>query len=178
MAALLIMTASCATGERHYDQGIDAATGKPQWVIQGSQTSKTHRGRVFLGVGEAQTSGEFSRQATAANLRAKDELERMLERFIEVVSRDYIASGAAVSAGFLENQAPRYINEMTGVVLPKVQIKEHWVDQDNEKIFAIAEIEYPQVVSLITESSAVNRGFKDYLKSRGELVFDRIATQH
>ena len=35
-----------------------------------------------------------------------------------------------------------------------------------------------QVVSLIDNSSTVNPGFKDYLKDRGELVFDRIATQH
>jgi hypothetical protein len=174
----LILIVSCATSERHYDQRLDSATGKPQWVLNGTQTSKTERGRIFLGVGEAQTNVEFSRQATAANQRAKDELEQMVERFIEVVSRDYIASGTAVSAGFLEHQAPRYITEMTSIVLPKAQIMEHWVDRNSERIFAIAEIEYNQVVSLLYESSTVNAGFKDYLKDRGELVFDRIATQH
>ena len=174
----LILVASCATSERHYDQRIDVASGKPQWVLHGTQTSKTERGRIFLGVGEAQTNGEFSRQATTANRRAREELEQMVQRFIEVVSRDYIASGAAAPAGFQEHQAPRYITEMTGLVLPKAQIMEHWVDRDSEKIFAIAEIDYSQLVSLIDESSAVNPGFKDYLKDRGELVFDRIATQH
>ncbi|WP_455222543.1 hypothetical protein [Kaarinaea lacus] len=174
----LILIASCTATNHHYDQSIDVETGKPQWVMHGTQTSKTERGRIFLGVGEAQTNGEFSRQATAANRRAKEELEHMLERFIEVVSRDYIASGAAAPAGYLEHQAPHYVTEMTRIVLPNAQIMEHWVDEDSEKIFAIAEIDYLQVVSLIEESSAVNPGFKDYLKSRGELVFDRIATQH
>ena len=174
----LTLIVSCAANEHHYDQTIDAATGKPQWVLQGTQTSKTERGRIFLGVGEAQTSGEFSRQATAANRRAREELEQMVQRFIEVVSRDYIASGAAAPAGFQEHQAPRYITEMTSIVLPKAQIMEHWVDQDSDKIFAIAEIDYSRVVTLLDESTAVNPGFKNYLKDRGELVFDRIATQH
>jgi hypothetical protein len=174
----LIMVVSCSTPSHHFDQSIDASTGKPQWVLQGTQTSKTERGRIFLGVGEAATEGEFSRQATAANRRAKEELAQMVERFIEVVSRDYIASGAAAPAGYQENQAPHYVNEMTSIVLPQAQILEHWVDDDSEKIFAIAEIDYPQLVSLIEQSAVVNPGFKVYLKSRGELVFDRIATQH
>lgn len=174
----LILIVSCSTANHHYDQSVDVTTGKPQWVLHGTQTSKTERGRIFLGVGEAQTNGDFSRQASAANRHAREELEQMVERFIEVVSRDYIASGAAAPAGYMANQAPHYVTEMTGIVLPKAQIMEHWVDQDREKIFAIAEIDYPQLVSLIEESSTVNPGFKDYLKSRGELVFDRIATQH
>lgn len=175
--ALLIVIASCASSERHYDQKVDD-TGKPQWVVQGTHTSKTERGRSFLGVGAAPTRGEFSRQASAANLRAKGELERMVERFIEVVSRDFLASGAAAHAGFLEYQAPQQINEMTSIVLPNAQIMEHWVDPNGDKIFAIAEIDYPQVVSLLSSSSKVNPGFKSYLKSSGEQVFDRIARQH
>lgn len=175
--ALLIVIASCASTERHYDQKVDD-TGKPQWVVQGTHTSKTVRGRSFLGVGAAQTSGEFSRQASAANQRAKDELERMVERFIEVVSRDYLASGSAQPSGYLENEATKRIIEMTSIVTPNAQIMEHWVDQDSDKIFAIAEIDYSQVVSLLSSSSKVNPGFKGYLKSSGEQVFDRIARQH
>ena len=175
--ALLIVLASCASTERHYDQKLDNS-GTPQWVVQGTHTSKTDSGRIFLGVGAASTQGEFSRQASAANLRAKDELERMVERFIEVVSRDYLASGAAQPAGFQEHEAMQRVVEMTSIVIPNAQIMEHWVDQDRDKIFAIAEIDYSQVVSLLSSSSKVNPGFKSYLKNSGEQVFDRIARQH
>jgi hypothetical protein len=176
--ALLMVTVACTTTERRYDQWLDTATGKPQWVLQGTQTSKSIQGRFFWGVGEASAAGEFSRQADTANQRAKDELQKMVERFIEVISRDYIASGAAAQAGFLEHQATRYINEMTAIVLPEVKIMEHWVDQGGRKIFAIAELEYNRMVSLLAGSSQVNPGFKDYLRSKGESVFDHIATRH
>ncbi|WP_455218762.1 hypothetical protein, partial [Kaarinaea lacus] len=76
--ALLIVIASCASTPSHIDQKLDES-GKPQWVVQGTQTSKSQHGRSFLGVGVAQTNGEFSRQALAANQRAKEELERMVE---------------------------------------------------------------------------------------------------
>ena len=174
---LLIALVSCSTGSKGHYNTVTDASGKPGWVSQGTQTSRTPDGRIFLGVGMAQTSGEFARQASAANEQAKKEIERMVGRFIEVVSRDYLASGAAQSAGFLEHEANRYINEMTSIVLPKARIKEHWVDSKSDRIFAIAEIEYPNVVSLLYSSSMVNPGFKTYLKKQGELVFDRIATQ-
>ncbi len=174
---ILVLVSACSSAERHYDQTTDAS-GKPGWVEYGTQTSKTAIGRIFLGVGVAKTDGEFARQATAANERAKQEVERMISRFIEVVSRDYIASGDAEPSGYLANEAQQYINEMTNIVLPGAKIMEHWVDSRNDKIFAIAEIDYPKVVSLLSTSGQVNSGFKTYLKDKGQSVFDRIATQH
>ena len=177
LLVLISSLAGCATPERHYDQSKDA-TGKPGWVSYGTQTSKTSRGRIFLGVGVAKTAGEFARQAAAANQRARKEVERMLSRFIEVVSRDYIATGTAEPSGYMSNEASQHIIEMTSLVLPGTKIMEHWVDSQNSKIFAIAEIDYPKVIALLSTSSEVNPGFKTYLKNKGKLVFDRIATQH
>lgn len=174
---IIFLASGCASSARHYDQTKDAS-GKPGWVEYGTQTSKTQAGRIFLGVGVARTSGEFTREATAANEHAKKEIERMISRFIEVVSRDYIATGAAEPSGYLANEAHRYIDEMTNIVLPNAKIMEHWIDSRNDKIFAIAEIDYPKVVSLLSSSGQVNPGFKVYLKSKGHSVFDRIATQH
>ncbi len=177
ITVLLIMIVSCATVEHHYAQGVDDS-GKPQWVVLGTHTLKSKNGRSFFGVGAAPTTGEFSRQASAANLRAKDELEQMVERFIEVVSRDYIASGSATPSGYLVSEAPRQIFEMTNLVVPNAQVKEHWIDSKNNQIFAIAEIDYYQLVSALDASTKVNPGFKNYLKGRGEQVFDRIARQY
>lgn len=173
----LITLGGCGSSVKHYDQTLDAS-GKPGWVSYGTQTSKTTDGRTFLGVGVAKTTGEFARQATAANEQAKEEIKRMISRFIEVVSRDYIATGAAEPSGYLANEAHNYINDMTNIVLSSTKIKEHWVDNRNDEIFAIAAIDYPKVVSLLSTAGNVNSGFKIYLRNKGANVFDRIATQH
>ena len=174
---IILLVSACASTERHYDQSKDAS-GKPGWVEYGTQTSKMSGSRTFLGVGVASTTGDFTHEATMANERARKEIERMVSRFIEVVSRDYIATGAAEPSGYLANEAHRYISEMTNIVLPSAKIMEHWVDNNNDKIFAIAEIDYPKLVSLLSSSGQVNSGFKSYLKKKGHSVFDRIATQH
>jgi len=174
----IFVLSACGSTPGHYNQNVDTA-GKPAWVNFGTQTSKTPTDRIFLGVGVANTTqGEFARQASAANEHAKLEVERMVSRFIEVVSRDFIATGSAEPSGYFANEAPRYISEMTHIVMPGAKIMEHWVDHSNDRIFAIAEIDFPQVVTLLSTSSQVNRGFMVYLKDKGSLVFDRIATQH
>lgn len=173
----LFLLAGCASTEQHYNRSVDD-TGKPGWVNYGTQTSKTREGRIFFGVGVAKTGGEFARQATAANQHARQEIERMVSRFIEVVSRDYIATGNAEPSGYHANEANRYIAAMTNIVLPSAKIMEHWVDEQNKKIFAIAELDYPKVVTLLSTSAQVNPGFKSYLRNKGQAVFDRIATQH
>ena len=174
---LVVMVVGCASSGNKYDQSVDAS-GKPGWVSHGTQTSKTTVGRTFLGVGVARTKGEFAREATAANKLAKKEIERMLSRFIEVVSRDYIASGSAKPSGYVAHEASHSIGEMTDIVLANTMIKEHWVDSRNDKIFAIAEIDFPKVVSLLATSGSVHSGFKVYLQNKGKSVFDRIATKH
>jgi hypothetical protein len=177
LGLLITVLAGCSSAPRHYDQSVDDK-GRPQWVVHGTQTSKTKRGRIFLGVGVVQIQGDFSRQANTANARARDELARMLNRFIEVVARDYIASGEAQSAGFMPNEAPRYINDMTSLALSRAEVLDHWVDQSSNKIFASAQISYPRVHRQLADSSRVNSGFKRYLNQHGEQVFDRIATEH
>lgn len=174
---IIMLSSGCASTQRHYDQSKDS-TGTPGWVNHGTQTAKLSEGRTFLGVGVANTTGEFNREAAAANQRARQEIQRMISRFIEVVSRDYIATGAAEPSGYLPNEASQHITEMTQIVLPNAKIMEHWIDSRNDKIFAIAEIGYPKVVSLLTESKQVNPGFIVYLRDKGQSVFDRIATQH
>lgn len=176
LLSMLLLTA-CGSVQRHYDQAL-GANGKPNWVAQGTQTAKTEKGRIFLGVGVARIQDELSREANEANLLAREELERMLTRFIEVVARDFIASGKAQAAGFLPNEAPVFIGKMTGLVATKGQVMDHWVDPKGRNIYAIAELDYPQVRSMLATSPAVNAGFREYLNQQGELIFDRIATQH
>ncbi|MGD8558143.1 MAG: hypothetical protein PVG89_10800 [Gammaproteobacteria bacterium] len=177
VTALIILITGCGTVQRHYDRNVDE-TGKPQWVVHGTQTSKTSQGRVFLGVGVVNTQGDFSREASTANNRAREEVAGTVARFIEVAVRDYMASGNAEPAGFLPNEAPHYIDAMTQLVMPHAKVMEHWVDSEHHKIFAIAEIDYPQVQTVLYDSPKVHRGFKTYLNQHGEQVFDRIATQH
>jgi len=177
LTLLVMLLINCAVPVARYDQGIDAS-GKPNWVSIGTQTSITAQGRVFIGVGYADTQGDFQQQANMVNNIAKQEVERMLQRYIEVMSRDYLARDVKGKAGYTEQITQNNISKVTAIILSNARIMEHWIDRDNKRIFAVAEIEYPQVASIILGSKQVNPDFKEFLKTHGEAVFDRIATHH
>jgi len=177
VTAWLMLGTGCSVPVGHYDQGVDA-TGKPNWVTIGTQTSKTDRGRIFVGVGSASTQGDFERQSNLANIVAKKEIETMLERYIEVVTRDFLAKDIKEAPTFKDQVSYRQIGDMAALVMPNAQILDHWIDQKNKQIYAIAEVDYPQLVSILTQSDTVKPELKKYLTQKGEQVFDRIATSH
>lgn len=177
MTLLATLLTNCAVPQAHYDQGVDAG-GKPNWVAIGTQTSTTTRGRIFIGVGEGNVKSDFERQSSRINQMAKQEIERMLGRYIEVLVRDYLASGAARKAGFQEKDVSHQISTMTEILMPSAQILDHWLDPANDRLYAIAEIEYTQMVAILVNAQQVNAGIKQFLKQKGESVFDRIATYH
>ena len=177
VTAWLLLAYGCSVPIGHYDQGVDA-TGKPNWVTIGTQTSKTARGRIFVGVGSASTQGDFERQSNLANIVAKQEVQSMLERYIEVATRDFLARDVKEAPTFKDQVSYRQIGKMAELIMPNAQILDHWIDQKNKQIYAIAEVDYPQVVSILTRSDVVKPELKKFLTQKGEQVFDRIATSH
>jgi len=174
---LVLQIAACASQEVHFINEKTDAKGKPQWATQGTTTLKSKRGRAFLAVGTAPTEGDFSTQASVASQRAKLQAELILSRFFEVVSRDYIATGSAESAGYTAQDVSLNVNKTTSIILPYMQIMEHWHDAENNKIYAITAMDYRQVIERVIAAASVNTGFKAYFTAQGETIFDRIATQ-
>ncbi|NOZ54361.1 MAG: hypothetical protein GXP08_14725 [Gammaproteobacteria bacterium] len=177
LGLILLQISGCTSNEVVLFNKTTDTNGKPQWVSQGTVTLKSKRGRTFLAVGAASTQGAFSAQASVANQRAKLQAELILKRFFDVVSRDYIATGAAEIAGYTVQDVPQNVSKTTAVILPYMQIKEHWHDVENNMIYAITGIDYRQVVERVSEAVLINAGFKAYLKAQGNDIFDRIAIQ-
>jgi len=177
LGLLILQMVACASQEAHFLNDKTDAKGKPFWVTQGTTTLKSKQSRAFLAVGTAPIDGALSIQASIANQRAKVQAELILNRFFEVVSRDYIATGSAESAGYTTQDAPQHVSKTTAVILPHMQIMDHWHDTENNRIYAVTGMEYPQVIKRVLAATSVNSGFKTYLAAEGNSIFDRIATQ-
>lgn len=176
---LAMTTAACvSSGEVLYNRAVNEA-GKPNWVTDGTMTLTSSKGRAFVAVGSANTLGEeFALQATKANLRSKNEMEKMVSRFVAVTARDYIATGAAEDMGFTTPEVEANTQAITGVVMRHAHVLEHWVDNREKEVYAISEISYEKVAEIINEETSVNDGFKVFLNKKGQAIFDRIATDH
>lgn len=172
VGALLV---ACSGGTNvESDLGI---SGAPEWVNEGTSMLKTKQGRLLHGVGSAPVLGDFSLQTSTADNRARAEVARILSSYMEIASRDYIASGKAADANFTEQSVSRQIDNISRINLTGVRIIGHWRDPKNDTVFSIAELDLDAVSQILAGVEEMNAGLKAYLDSAGKDIFDRIATQ-
>lgn len=173
LVLLALLTACSSKTTVESDLAIE---GAPDWVNEGTNILKTKDGRLFHGVGSAPPLGDFSLQTSTADNRARAEVARILSSYMEIVSRDYIASGKAGEAGFTEQSVSRQIDNITRINLTGVRIIAHWRDdKKNSVIYSLAELDMDQVKSILGRVGDMNAGLKQYLDKQGGKIFDRIA---
>jgi hypothetical protein len=151
--------------------------GIPLWVKQGSNIVNTGTGRVFLGVGSAPMLGDFSLQTATANNRARAEVGRVLSSYMEIVSRNYIASGQAREANFNAQSVAKQIDKIDGLDLTNIQVIDHWRDEKNNVMYAVAKLDMKKAKSSLKRDEIIHNGLRNYINEEGDTIFDRIA-QH
>lgn len=166
---------ACA-GEPTLNASTDAS-GVPVWVNEGSNILTSKQGRHFHGVGSAPMLGDFSLQTVTADNRAKAEVARVLASYMEIVSRDYIASGDADAAGFNGQDVPQQMRQLEKIRLDDVEVIGHWQDKDTKTVYAIAEVDMETVRKALQAEAELNPGLKAYLDAKGDTIFDRISTE-
>ena len=174
LATMALFLFACASNST-VDQTADAS-GVPLWVNEGSNILTSKEGRRFHGVGSAPALGDFSLQTSTADNRARQEIARILASYIEIVSRDFIATGDAAQAGFTEQTVARQMDNVSSIDLTGIRVAGHWQDEDSKVIYSIATVDMQQVREVITQSVNLNSGLRNFISREGDSIFDRIAT--
>ena len=151
--------------------------GAPDWVNEGTQILKTGGGRLFHGVGSAPPLGDASLQTSAADDRARAEVARVLSSYMNVVSKDYVASSTAGERSAAEQSLSREIENVTRLNLSGARIIGRWRDPKTDAIYALAELDLRQVKDTVNTIEEMSRGFHDYVDRHGETIFDRMAEE-
>lgn len=165
---------ACA-GNETVDQAADAS-GVPLWVNEGSNILTTKQGRRFHGVGSAPALGDFSLQTSTADKRARQEIARILASYIEIVSRDFIATGDAAQVGFTEQTVARQMDNVSSIDLTGIEVVGHWQDENSKVIYSIATVDMQQVREVLNKATDLNSGLRSFISREGDSIFDRIAT--
>lgn len=171
--AMMFAAAGCSSGPTKVESDM-GLKGVPDWVNEGTATLKTKDGRLFHGVGSAEVIGDLSFQTSVADDRARAEIARILTSYMEVVSRDYVASQQAQEEGYTQATASREISNVTKVNLSGARIIGHWRDMKSGIVYSIAELDMEQVKSTLEQVSAMNEGLKSHIQAQGDNIFDRI----
>jgi hypothetical protein len=165
---------ACASGSS-INETADA-NGVPVWVNEGSSILTSNDGRRFHGVGSAPMLGDFSLQTATADNRARSEINRILASYVEIVSRDFIASGDAEESGFSAQNVAKQIDELANIDLTGIHVIGHWQDKQRNIIYSIAEMDMQQVREVIKSAESLHPGLREFIKAEGDSIFDRIAT--
>ena len=152
------------------------ASGTPAWVNEGSGILTSKEGRRFHGVGAAPMLGDFSLQTSTADNRARSEINRILASYVEIVSRDFIASGDAEDAGFNAQHVAFQMDQLANIDLTGIQVVGHWQDKQSKIVYAIAEVDMQQVREAIKSAESLHPGLRKFISMQGDSIFDRIAT--
>lgn len=171
---LSVLVFGCAANDAQISNEL-SANGVPRWVAIGSKTLKSKSGRVFHGVGSAVEAGDFARQTTIADQRAKSELENILNSYIEIVSRDYTASVKLMNESFIHQKSAEDINTITEINMPAVRVVGHWRDSKTGIVYSIAELSMTHVQTSLEKMKGLDDAFLSFLQSEGLNIFDRIA---
>lgn len=150
--------------------------GVPAWVNEGSSIITSKKGRRFYGVGSSPMLGDFSLQTATADNRARSEINRILASYVEIVSRDFIASGDAEDSGFNAQNVAQQMDQLSHIDLTGINVIGHWQDKQNKVVYSIAEIDMQRVRENIKSAESLDPGLREFLKKKGDNIFDRIAT--
>lgn len=175
LIGLFLSLTGCVSGPAAVAGSQTDASGKPDWVTQGSASLKTRTGRLFHGVGVAGKKGSLSQQTLTADNRARTELARVIAAYIEIGARNYIASGKADESRFTQQVVNQLVDKYTHLNMADVQIADHWRDPQSERVYSVAELDMAHIKASLEQAGNAHRGFTHYLKSQAEVIFDGIA---
>lgn len=171
MAWALLACASHA----NLNDSVDAE-GVPGWVNEGSSILTSKDGRRLHGVGSAPMLGDFSLQTATADNRARREINRILASYVEIVSRDFIASGDAEETGFSAQSVAQQMDRLANIDLTGIHVIGHWQNTQSNVVYSIAEMDMQQIRKAIMSATSLHPGLRKFIKEEGDSIFDRIAT--
>ncbi|MDH5692520.1 MAG: hypothetical protein OEZ47_05405 [Gammaproteobacteria bacterium] len=153
------------------DLGIEDA---PDWVNEGTNVLKDRGGRLFHGVGSAPNVGDQSLQVSTADDRARSEVAKILSSYMDVASKDYIASSTSAGDTSVEASITRNIKNVTKINMTGVKIIGRWKDKKANTVYSLAELDMKYVQNNMGKIENMHPGFKDHIQNSGDKVFDSM----
>ncbi len=172
LSFVILLFTACSSGPTKVESDL-GIKGAPDWVNKGSTVLKKKDNRLFHGVGSAPMMSDISFQTSVADNRARAEIARILSSYMDVVSKDYVATNKEDDTDFVQQKASREIKNITQLNLTGARIIGHWRDSKNHVIYSIAELDMKHVKETVKNVEKMNSGFKKHFQTEGNNIFDR-----
>ena len=165
--SVLFLAACSSNTTIESDLGID---GAPGWVNEGTQAVDNDDGQLLHGVGMAPPMGDTSLQKSTADNRARAEVARILQTFVDSTLNDYTASVGDSADMNIE----REIRTATKLALSGSRILGHWKHEETGDIYAFAELSIESMDEMIAKADNLSASFKKFYDENNKANFDRF----
>ncbi|MBI3551054.1 MAG: hypothetical protein HY077_00930 [Elusimicrobia bacterium] len=174
-AALAVMVTACGGGAV---KGPIAAQA-PDWVNKGSGAFKDGGAGVFYGVGIAQGIRNRALSVTASDDRARAEIAKIMNTYVAVLSKDYMASTTAgdMSKSSEEQHVSQTLKSFAKFTLHGAIIVDHWKDPTDGTMFALCKLDMKAVEQTLADSKELDSKVRDYVKANAEKAFDELQAE-
>ena len=179
LAPMLLAALAAAFGCAHH-RASPIATNAPEWVNKGSGAMKDAQGSaVFYGVGIAQGIRNRALQVTAADDRGRAEIAKIMNSYVVVLTKDYMASVTAgdMSKSSEEQMVSQTMKNFAKFTLHGSMAVDHWKDPSDGTLFALVKLDMASVQKSLDESKELDSKVRDYVKANAEKAFDELAAE-
>ena len=156
------------------------ASNAPEWVNKGSGAFKDAQGgAVFYGVGIAQGIRNRALQVTASDDRGRAEIAKIMNSYVVVLTKDYMASVTAgdMSKSSEEQMVSQTMKNFAKFTLHGATPVDHWKDATDGTLFALIKLDMAAVKKSLDESKELDSKMRDYVKANAEKAFDELAAE-
>ena len=147
IATMSLLNAACSSVPKIPDTPAPKALAEyeaPAWVLKGSGAYTDVRGKAFFGVGSATGIKNYSLQRTIADDRARGDLAKVFEFYVNSLTKDYQAHTTAGSFtdSSEEQNAEVAMKIVVAQTLRGVTIVDHFEIPDRREFLSLARLDY------------------------------------
>lgn len=154
--------------------GKPVIKGAPDWVNRGSSAVGKQDARLIQGVGYAEPMGDLAEQKAVADDRARAEVAKILDSYLEELGKSYKPEGTPQVAVTGQDAALQQIRNTSKLDLSAARIIGSWRDPKSNTIWSVAELDIRNVKAAITGMTDLNGDVKHYIEVSAENIFDRL----
>jgi hypothetical protein len=151
----------------------------PEWVNKGNGAFKDGGAAAFYGVGIAQGIRNRALSVSAADDRARAEIAKIMNSYVSVLTKDYMASTTAgdMKQSSEEQHVSQTLKNFAKFTLHGAVIIDHWKDPADGTMFALCKLDMAAVKKTLADSKELDEKMRDYVRANAEKAFDELAAE-
>ena len=154
----------------------------PKWVLVGGGAFTDDKGKAFYGVGSATGIKNYSLQRQIADDRARADLAKVFEYYVETLTKDYQAHTTAGSfaTSTEEQNAEAAVKVVVSSTLRGVTIVDHFEIPERRELISLARLDYDAFKRNVEQAEAFQElppQVRDDIKERADALHEEMEAE-